>query len=474
VSIIASLLSTLTFLSTPGEMIRYGVGYFSGLFGFVLIIPIVSLIIIPVLMRLPASSIYDYLERRFSVSVRTLAAGIFVVMRLVWMGLILYTVSVALRELTAYEIPLLVLLMGGMVTFYTALGGMRAVLYSDCALFFLLFGCAVFIPAYVAWSTGVGPLNWWQVFSEAGRTKVPLFSWDPTVRISVVGTFLPFIVWSICTHGADQVAAQRYLSTPSPTVARRSLWICSICNIVMVLFLMLNGLSLFYFYYHQSHLPLAQFQVQIAAKADRVLAQFIGTQFRPGVMGLMLAGLLAGAMSSTSAGMNSISTVVITDFVQRWRRKPLASDLRLAKLLTVAAGAIAVSIALAVNEIMKVTQWNFLEMIERINHIFVAPLGALFFVGILSRRVGTPGAVIGFFCGASASVLVSFSKNIFGMTNGISFMWIMPTAFIVTAAVSLICSLIFQPPSEDQLSMVRGGKKRAQHKKEGHQTCVPE
>lgn len=458
VSIIATLLSTLTFLSTPGEMIRYGVGYFSVLIGFVLIIPIVSYVIIPFLMRLPAASIYDYLEQRFNLSVRTLAAAIFVVMRLIWMGMILYTVSVALCELTGWSIPVLVLLMGGVTTFYTTVGGMRAVIYSDCALFFLLFGCTVFIPAHVFWSTGVGPAGWWQVFSEAGRSSVPVLSLDPTVRVSAVGMILMFITWSICTHGADQIAAQRYLSTASAAVARRSLWVFSACNIAMMLLLMLSGVSLFYFYYVQSNTSLAEFQVDIAAKADHVLANFMATQLRPGVMGLMLAGLLAGAMSSTSSGINSISTVFITDFVQRFaRRKPLAGDLLLAKALALAAGGIAIAVAMGVNQIMLITRWNFVEMIERINHIFVAPLGALFFTAILCRRVGTASAVIGFFCGVTTSILISFSKELFGMQEGISFMWIMPAAFAMSIVASLVSSLVLKLPSEAQVLAMCGG-----------------
>lgn len=447
VSIIATLLSTLTFLSTPGEMIRYGLGYFSVLFGFVVIIPIVSRIIIPFLMRLPASSIYDYLEQRFSLSVRVLAASIFVVMRLVWMGMILYTVSGALNDLTGYGIPLLVLLMGGVTTFYTTIGGMRAVIYSDCALFFLLFGCAVFIPVYVFWDTGIGPVGWWEVFSAAGRSHVPLVSFDPTARVSAVGMILMFVTWSICTQGADQVAAQRYMSTESAAVARRSMWVFSVCNIAMMLLLMLSGLSLFYFYYFHSGQPLAEFQTVIAAKADHVLTEFMATQLRPGVMGLMLAGLLAGAMSSTSSGINSISTVVITDFVQRFsRRKSSVGDLLLPKLLAFAAGATAIGVALGVNEIMQVTRWNLVEMIERINHLFVAPLGALFFSGILFRRISATSAVAGFSCGVLASVLISFSKEIFGMRQGISFMWIMPAAFAVSLASSWLWSLVFRPP----------------------------
>src|SRR5260221_12892342 len=88
VSVIASLLSTLTYLSTPGEMIGHGAGYFSSLIAQVAVIPAVTMIIIPALMRLKVTSVYDCLERRFGLSARMTGAIVFLVTRLLWIGLI--------------------------------------------------------------------------------------------------------------------------------------------------------------------------------------------------------------------------------------------------------------------------------------------------------------------------------------------------------------------------------------------------
>jgi SSS family solute:Na+ symporter len=263
--------------------------------------------------------------------------------------------------------------------------------------------------------------------------------------------------WNVCTHGADQVAAQRYLSTPSASAARRSVWVFSVLNVSCILLLMLDGLALFYFDFHQSDLGLAQFQVAIAPKADKVLPQFIAGQLSGGPAGLMLAALLAASMSSLSSAVNSISAVVVNDFVRRLGDpdRP-TSHLALAKVLSAIAGLLGIGLALIVDQVMRQTQWNLIEMIERLNHLFVAPLGALFFTAILLRRVGTPAALLGFFAGVVVSFLVSFSKGLFGMREGISFMWIMPASFLVSMVVSYMSSFLFAPPTEAQLSCLHG------------------
>jgi uncharacterized sodium:solute symporter family permease YidK len=116
-------------------------------------------------------------------------------------------------------------------------------------------------------------------------------------------------------------------------------------------------------------------------------------------------------------------------------------------------------LGLLVAEVMRIVDWNLVEMIQRINHLFVAPIGALFFAGIIFRRVGAQAAWLGFLCGVATAVVVSFSKQIFDMQNGIAFAWIMPAAFVVSLAVSFVTGLLFKRPTEEQLaSMYRGSK----------------
>ncbi|QDS99298.1 sodium:solute symporter family transporter [Adhaeretor mobilis] len=453
VSVVATLLSTVSFVALPGEVIRNGIGYFGSMFAFILIIPVVNRIVIPSLMSMPVTSIYDYLEYRFGKSVRTVGAIVFVLIRLIWISLILYTAARAVSPMTGWPIPVLVVIMGLVTVFYTTLGGMKAVLWSDFAQFVILLGGAIWIPCQIALSTGSGPWTWWSTFAESSRAQTPAFSFDPTERTTLVGMILVTFMWNICTHSSDQVAAQRYLCTGSAKEARRSFWAFSIGNIGVIILLMFCGMALFHFRYLADNLPMAEFQVQIASQADNAMPEFIAKHLPAGVTGLILAALLAAAMSSVSSGINSISAVVVTDLMNAPRDVPSQpSSLKFARSLALGTGVIAMLGAVAVEYLMSAVDWNLIDLIERINHLFVAPLGAVFFAGIWFRHVGRVAVLLGFGAGVFTSAAVSFSKWLF--QYDVSFMWILPCSFAVSLLVAYAAGFCFDAPSSAQLKVL--------------------
>lgn len=439
-SVLATLLSSVSYLSVPGEMMRYGAGLFTENLGFFLIIPIVLYFIIPTLMRLPDASVYDYFERRFSPQTKVLAAAVFVLMRLIWLGLVIYTCSHAMAAMTGWSFFALATGVAGVTVIYTTMGGIKAVVWSDLMQLVVLAGGALAIPVFVAWRTGTGPLVWWELFSQAERASVPIFSWDPAERVTVVGAILSVTVWHICTHGADQIAAQRYLSTPSLAAARRSFWMFSIGNVALVGVLMACAVAMFYFEFQRQEYPLDQFQQQIGEQGDQVFPRFIATQLPAGLAGLLLAGVLAAAMSSLSSGMNSVAAVLSSgtyaegeDREGKNMSRPLA--------FTASVGVVAIGAALAIDHFMQAYSWNLVTLMNRINHLFVAPLGAMFLGGVWFRRVGAAANLVGFIVGTATSFLISFSGGLFGYEA--SFTWIMPAAFAASLAAALGASFLF-------------------------------
>ncbi len=453
VSVVATLLSSVSYVMIPGEMIRNGIGYFSSLLAFVLIIPVVNYIVIPSLMRLPVTSIYEYLERRFGVQARCLGASVFVVIRLIWMGLILYTAARAIVPMTGWPLLPLVVMVGLVTVIYTTMGGIRAVLWSDFAQFVILIGGALLIPCYIAVVTSSSPGDWWHLFASGDRASTPIFSWNPTTRTTLFGMVLVTFMWNICTHSSDQVAAQRYLCTSSAAKAQRSFWIFSLGNIGIILLLMTCGLALFYFRFHSDNLPMEAFQKQITVHADDVMPRFIARNLPAGATGLILAALLAAAMSSVSSGINSISAVIVSDLMAKQDDDETQShSLLKPRLLALASGVIAISGALCVDALMHTVDWNLVDLIERINHLFVAPLGAIFFAGIWFRHVGLAAVMLGFAAGVITSLLISFSQWLFDYD--ISFMWILPGSFLMSLLVAYLSGYLFTPPSQDQLAVL--------------------
>ena len=276
-----------------------------------------------------------------------------------------------------------------------------------------------------------------------------IFSFDPTVRITVIGIMLNVFVWNICANGGDQVAIQRYLSTPSIQTARKSVLVYAWSNVVLYTTLSVCGLALFAFYAHISNLPVHEFQAQIAPEGDRLMPRFISQQLPTGISGLVMAALLAAAMSSLSSAINSISGVLTTHFFKR--RKDAQNGLSLSKLVATGAGVMGIVVAVIIAFVMSRTDWNILDLSGRVNDVFVGPMAVLFFGGILFRKAGSRAVILGFVLSVSVSLFVSFGKEWFGLDKAISWMWGMPYSFTLGMIVTGLAAPFFPRPSPQQI-----------------------
>lgn len=437
-----SLFSTISFMAVPGEMIRYGLGFFVAYLIVPLVIPVINQLVLPILMKLPITSAYDYLDKRFGVGVMTTSEYVFVAKTLLWMGAIIYTASLAVTAVTGWNIYFIIAIIGIITTFYTSAGGLQSVIWTDFIQTSLFTGCALIIPVYIMYATGVGPFGWWETFSQAGKTEIVTFSMDPTVRVTTVGNMASVFFYFVCVSASDQMIVQRYLSTPSLKHAQRSVWVYIISNLTSIVFLMICGLSLFAFYQYQSTLPINEFQQQMAATADKAMLQFIVQELPHGIAGLIVAGLLAAAMSGLSSGMNGIASVLITKFPEGEanRIKLFRKGLWLERFIGIAMGGLGILLAVIITISMEKTNWNLVELSGRLVNLFAGPLAVLFFAGLLLKRSNSLSVLIGFVVSVGVSIFISFSQQMFGFQS-ISFTWIIPMSFIVGFIVTWIISI---------------------------------
>lgn len=459
-----SLFSTISFMALPGEMIRYGIGFFVAYLITPLVIPVTTRVVIPNLLRHRITSAYEYLEQRFGLGVTRLSAYAFILKTTIWMGVIIYTASLAVAEVTGWSIFLVITLIGIVTTFYTSAGGLQSVIWTDFIQTLLFTGCALIIPIYVGLSTGSGPLSWWGSFSEAGRTEITTFSLDPSVRVTTVGNMASVFFYFICTNASDQMIVQRFLSTPSVKAARRSVWVFSLSTLLSIFFLMICGLSLFAFYQQRSTLPSHEFQKQIALQADRTMPQFIVQELPHGISGLIVAGLLAAAMSALSSGMSAITSVIITGFEQPLSKfRIFKRALLLERLIGVTVGAVGISLAVAITFAMRGNDWNLVELSGRVVNLFVGPLAVLFFSGMLLRRANSTSVVLGFIFSTAVSIYISYSKQLFGLQS-ISFTWVIPASFVLGfLATALISYFLNAPPEVPANVQAHDGTRLTEH-----------
>ncbi|MFM7159115.1 MAG: sodium:solute symporter family transporter, partial [Planctomycetaceae bacterium] len=291
-----------------------------------------------------------------------------------------------------------------------------------------------------------------------------------------LAVFINGLLWHVSTHACDQVALQRYFCNESAQAARRTCAVNFFCDALMSILLALVGLGLLAYY--QRNIPeltpeLSESMQQMLEStdnrtgsnlfADRVFPYFIAHGLPLGIAGLTLAGVFAVAQSSVDSGINSTSTVIMVDLVRRFRKQPLSStaELRLTQLLTVVIGVLVTGIAVLATRFGRVSSIMELQM-QSFNAV-LGPLGAVFMIGFLVRRVNQVAVL----CGGLAGVLVGLSLGFWpvldtrlsawlGAEKGllgpaVSPFWIIPLSWLTTVVIALLASLFAERPRHDQV-----------------------
>lgn len=175
-SVMATLVSTITYLTTPGEIIKNGPGVLWGALSIWMAYPIIGYLVIPRIMAAPIVSGYELLERQFGTGIRRAAALLFVLTRLSWLGLVVFTCIVALSAMTGVPVPLLLVVVGAVTTAYTTMGGFRAVVVTDVMQALILFGGTLAVIFYVMWQSG-SVTAWWPDLRglDLGWKPTPVF-----------------------------------------------------------------------------------------------------------------------------------------------------------------------------------------------------------------------------------------------------------------------------------------------------------
>jgi SSS family solute:Na+ symporter len=450
-SYFATLFSTLTYLGVPGEMVRNGPAVLAQVLALPLAWIAVTRFVIPIVMRQPVTTAHEILEVRLGLGVRTLAATLFLVLRMLWMGLIIQAtatqVLVPVIGLDPKLAPLVGLVMAVVTVVYTSLGGFKAVVATDVVQTVILLGGAVLCLGFVTFDQG--GLDWlpdrW-----LDHWAKPSLGLDLTARRGVLSLALTVFVWQICTASSDQMAVQRYLATRDAAAAGRMLATGLVCNGVVLVLLVLVGAALLA--HAQAHPGLLGDPAGVAADADAVFPRFIALALPSGIRGLVVGGLLAAAMSSLSSGLSAMAAVVTVDFVERLggRRAADFYGTLPARILPWAIGLVVVAIGMAVSGV----EGNIFELCNKIVNAFTAPLAGIFLMAMFMRRATVFGVWVGLAAGLATVVGVTWWPELTGRP-GIGGFWMMPLAIVAQLAVGAAASrLPIGPPARPLLAPV--------------------
>ena len=425
-SIFGTALSAITFMAIPAKAYATDWSYLLFNAGIVLCVPVIVLLFIPFYRRLNVTTAYEYLEARFNAVVRILCSIAFILFQIGRMGVVLLLPSIALNVVTGFDIFLCIALMGLLSLAYTLMGGIEAVAWTEALQVVVLLGAAVAVLVTVALQLPEGVGASLAAASGAGKFDLGSLAFDlrqPTMWTVLIATLFT----NITTYGTDQTIVQRYLTTSTEREARKGVYVNAALTIPATILFFLVGTALWAFY---RHFP-EQLSMSVT-DSDAILPWYMSTQLPAGLLGLVIAGLFAAAMSTLSSSMNSAATAFVTDI---WRKLRPGRDgagmLRVARLSTLVLGVVGVGFALMMASWEIKSLW---DEFSKILGILLGGLGGLFLLGLLTRRANSFGAL----CGIAASVVVQIVVARGGYVNLLLYS---TTGFISCFVVGYLASL---------------------------------
>lgn len=438
-SVVATETSTLTFISIPAVAYGGNLTFLQLTFGYIIGRVIVAVWLLPAYVEGELSTAYQYLEERFGPGMRKAASSTFIITRLLADGVRLFATAIPLAIIFRFagvfdawgdiQIYLLAISVISLVTLvYTFLGGIKAVIWMDVVQMVVYIGGALFALFLMMGKITIPISEAFATLGEAG--KFTLINWgtdlswseflaDPYVFwVSIIGG----AVFSIASHGTDQLIVQRLLSTGNLRSSQKALiWSGIVASLQFGLFLFI-GLMLFVFYEGQTITDLG------LRTTDEVFAMFIVDHMPVGVAGLIVASLFAAAMSSLSSSLNALASSTTYDLI-----KPLskavwddAKELWISRMVTIGWGVVLTGSAFLFTwlQLSGEDQPAIVELGLGIASYTYGGLLGIFLLGRLFQKPSKSDAMIGFFSGLiSLLFMVEGALQQFLPGDGLTIAW---------------------------------------------------
>ncbi len=495
-SVMATQLSAITLIGTTGQGATDGLRFVQFYFGLPIAMVLLGVTIVPFLHGAKVYTAYEYLERRFNPATRSLTSFLFLLSRGMSCGTIIAAPSVVFSAILGVDLWISVLLMGVPTIAYTVIGGVGAVTWADVKQMFVIVAAVLAIVVVIIVQLPLPIDDALRLAGATGRLRTFDFSFSFTNTYTfwsgiIGGTFL-----MLSYFGTDQSQVQRYLAAKSVDEARSSLLMSAYWKIPLQALILLLGVGVFLFYVFKpapllfnptqdraarvaAPAEFAQLDAKYAtatssrqlaaesrdadafAAADRevvavrtealaaaqkalnqptrdvnyIIPRFVLDHLPIGLAGLFLAAILAAAMSSIAAELNSLATATTVDFYRRWVNPDAgdAQSLRIGKLSTMLWGVFACVVAL-----YAATLGSLIEVVNRFGSFFYGSILGVFLLAMIPRARGI-GAFIGLLAGMGSVAAVTFGAP------SVSFLWHNVIGAVAVVVVGLTISLFEKP-----------------------------
>ncbi len=410
-SIFATFVSSISFLALPGN--AYTTNWNALVFSFS--IPVASIMavkfFVPLYRGIGSISAYTYLEIRFGAWARIYASICYLLTQLMRTGAILLLLALPLNALFGWNIRTIIILTGIAVTFYSMMGGIRAVVWTDAIQGIVLIAGAIACALVLTFSMPEGP---GQIFDIAVRdNKFSLGSFGASLSTSTFWVILVYGLFiNLQNFGIDQNFVQRYMATNTDKKAKSSALFGSLLYVPVSIIFFYIGTALYAYYTAQP--DLLPENLKQAGMGDKIFPHFIVNGLPQGITGLLIAAIFAAGMSTVSTSLNSTATIILSDYYLRYINKSAGNRASMMVLYgsSVVVGSLGVIIAVSLIGVTSVLDawWSLAS-------IFSGGMLGLFLLAFLSRKVRRIDAAIGVIAGVVVIVWLSLSPLYFTSGN---------------------------------------------------------
>ncbi|MBF8292449.1 MAG: sodium symporter family protein, partial [Steroidobacteraceae bacterium] len=437
ISLYAANTSSISYIAIPAKAFETNWQYLTNNLVAVVGLMFVAVWIVPLLRRLNLMSVFQYLETRFHSVIRTLASALFMAVQIgSRMSVILFLPSLAIATITGIDVTWSILIMGVFTMIYTALGGMKAVVWTDFVQLIVKMGGIVFAISFIVFMLDGGSGELFAI--AAAEEKMKLLDWSFDLTKATIWGFIFLVLFDVVlTFPKDQVLMQRVLSTRSDKEAGRAVWTFAAVMIPGGFMFYFVGTALYAFY--KTHPE----RMNPLLSIDATFPLFIAAELPMGIKGLIIAGILAAAMATLSSIMNSVATLASVDFYEKWVKKPNPKiSVRFAEAMTIVTGLLGMGVALVL------TRYDIHSLFDisiELAGLLGGGFAGAYTLGMFTRRANWQGVAIG--------VAVSITVTTVAWTmNLVHPYFYLAISILVCIVVGWLASWLFPAPSRESLA----------------------
>jgi SSS family solute:Na+ symporter len=434
VSLYAANTSSISFIAIPAKAFETNWQYLTNNLIAVLGLMFVAVWIVPLLRRLNLMSVFSYLETRFHPTIRMLASALCIIMQIgSRMSVVLFLPALAIATITGIRVEWSILMMGGFTIIYTAMGGMKAVIWTDFVQVIVKMGGAIFAILFIIWTLKGGFGEFHEIAQAADKTKLLDFSFDLT-KATVWGFIFLVLFDVVLTFPKDQVLMQRTLSTKSDKEAGRSIWAFALIMIPGGFIFYSIGTALFVYYKNNPE------RMNPLLPIDATFPLFIAAELPMGVTGLIIAGIFAAAMATLSSIMNSVATLASVDFYEKLAKNPTPKkSVLFAEIATVATGLLGIGVALLLS---RFDIHSLFDVSIELAGLLGGGFAGAYTLGMFTRRANSAGVAIGV-ASSIGLTLLAWSMDL------VHPYFYLAISIMLCIVIGYLASLLFPAPTRD-------------------------